>query len=53
MILAKKIIEKTYLFLFPDAGPEGAESFRYKLFVVLVALFMFSTAACTMVFIQA
>jgi len=51
MTLIKQIVEKTYFFLFPDAGSEVAESFRYKLFVVLVALFMFSTAACTMVFI--
>lgn len=48
----KRVIDFIYAFLLPDAVGDYSASFRYKLLVVLVVMFLSSTAAYTIVYFQ-
>ncbi|MCA1761987.1 MAG: hypothetical protein ABR574_04320 [Cryomorphaceae bacterium] len=50
--LIKKVVDKIYVFLFPDAIGQFSATYRYKLLIVLLSMFMFSSAAFTFVFFQ-
>jgi hypothetical protein len=52
MIAVKKAVERAYSLLFPDYGAEITENFRFKLFIVLISLLMFSSAVFTLLFLQ-
>ncbi len=43
-----KAISGMYIFIFPDSKNESRRSTRYKLFVVLLVLLLFSTTAYTL-----
>lgn len=52
MFLMKKAVERAYTLLFPDYGTEVAESFRFKLFIVLISFLMLSSAIFTLLFLK-
>jgi hypothetical protein len=48
----KKAVEKAYTLIFPDYGAELTQSFKFKLFIVLISLLMLSSAVFTLLFLK-
>ena len=48
--MLRLLVNRIFLFLFPDSSRELGESFRYKLLIVVLVLFMISAAAFTLLF---